>query len=173
MRARTKKILLIAIIALAVVGAAVLIFISKAGVPELARFNAHSIMDWKLGDEISGISSIEDAKAYDTRHFEYFTDDNGCGIKNLSSNTRYYLGAYPQSDSDSCRIIGFSTTETYYSVMGVGVGDDELDAKTLLLESGYSLNGGGYNSCRAIDGAVHVYMSFESGTVTGIAAFLK
>lgn len=57
--------------------------------------------------------------------------------------------------------------------MGIRTGDNELAAKTSLLDYGYSIKNGGYNYCSASNGKVSVYLSFEHGTVTGIAAFLK
>ena len=57
--------------------------------------------------------------------------------------------------------------------MGIRTGDNELAAKTSLLDYGYSIKNGGYNYCSASNGKVSVYLSFEHGIVTGIAAFLK
>lgn len=168
-----KKHIIVFIIAAVVIAAAAAIILSRVGVPELTQFNSASMMDWKLGGKIEGLESIKDARSYDPEHFEYFTDDNGCGLKIVNSNTRYYLGYYPRGNIDECRIVGFSTTEKSYSVMGIRTGDDELEAKTSLLDYGYSLKGGGYNSCRAYNGRISVFLSFEHGTVTGVAAFLK
>ena len=168
-----KKHIIIFIIAAVVIAAAAAIILSRVGVPELTQFNSASMMDWKLGGKIEGIESINDAHSYDPEHFEYFTDDNGCGLKIVNSNTRYYLGYYPRGNIDECRIVGFSTTEKSYSVMGIRIGDDELEAKTSLLDYGYSLKGGGYNSCHASNGRLSVFLSFEHGTVTGVAAYLR
>ena len=166
---KAKALIKILILAAIIVAIGTVLYLKSAGTAELTLYNSRSMMDWKLGGEIMGIASEEDAMAYDHEHFEYFTDANGSGIKSISSNTRYYLGSY----RDSYRVIGFSTTADYYSVMGIRVDDSELDAKSLLLNSGYSMNGGGLDYCRAIDGKITVYLDFEHGIVTGMAAFLK
>ena len=173
MKKLTKKHIFICIAVLLVIAAAAVYILSRTGATELTQFNSASMMDWKLGGNIDGITNVKDARSYDPEHFEYFTDDNGSGIKSLGSNTRYYLGYYPVGNVDDCRVVGFSTTEKYYSVMGIRTGDNELAAKTSLLDYGYSIKNGGYNYCSASNGKVSVYLSFEHGTVTGIAAFLK
>lgn len=166
---KAKALIKILILAAIIVAIGTVLYLKSAGTAELTLYNSRSMMDWKLGGEIAGVASEEDAMTYDTEHFEYFTDKNGSGIKSTSSNTRYYLGSY----RDSYRVIGFSTTADYYSVMGIRIDDSELDAKTLLLNSGYSMNGGGLDYCRASDGRITVYLDFEHGIVTGMAAFLK
>lgn len=173
MKNNTKKHIIIGILAVLVIAVAAVLILRHTGVTELTQFNSASMMDWSLGSEIDGITAIRDARSYDPEHFEYFTDDNGSGIKSLSSNTRYYLGYYPSGNIDDCRVVGFATTEKIYSVMGVRTGDDELAAKTALLDSGYSIDGGGMNRCHASNGRISVYLSFEHGVVTGVAAYLN
>ena len=173
MKKLTKKHIIIGVVILVLIAGVAVFILNSAGVPELTQFNSASMTDWTLGGEIDGITTLRDARSYDPEHFEYFTDDNGSGIKSLSSNTRYYLGYYPSGNIDECRVVGFTTTEKVYSVMGIRTGDDELEAKTSLLDDGYSLSGGGLNSCRATNGHITVYLSFEHGSVTGVAAFLN
>lgn len=173
MRKNTKKHIIICIIAVLVIAIAAAVILRQTGVTELTQFNSASMMDWALGSKIDGITLLEDARDYDPEHFEYFTDDNGSGIRSLSSNTRYYLGYYPSGNIDDCRVVGFATTENIYSVMGVRTGDEELEAKTSLLDDGYSIDGGGMNRCHASNGRISVYLSFEHGVVTGVAAFLN
>lgn len=173
MKKSTKKRIIICILAVLIIAIAAVLILRRTGVTELAQFNSESMLDWSLGGEIDGITKIEDARNYDPEHFEYFTDDNGSGIKSLSSNTRYYLGYYPSGNIDDCRVVGFATTEKIYSVMGVRTGDDELEAKTSLLDAGYSLDGGGMNRCSASNGRISVYLTFEHGVVTGVAAYLN
>lgn len=173
MKKLTKKHIFICIAVLLVIAAAAVYVLKSTGASELTQFNSASMLDWSLGGRIDGIALIRDARSYDPEHFEYFTDDNGSGIKSLSSNTRYYLGYYPSGNVDDCRVVGFATTEKTYSVMGIRTGDDELGAKTSLLDDGYSIDGGGMNSCRASNGRVSVYLSFEHGVVTGVAAYLN
>ena len=155
--------------------AAVLVFIaavaalSALGTVELSQLNSRSLMDWKLGGRIDFVRSAEDAKVYDVEHYKWFTDERGEGIAAKNADTRYYLGKY----LGGYRVVGFSSSESYYSVLGIRVGDDELGAKTELLDSGYSILGGGFNSCRAHRGSVVVELSFERGLVTSIAAYIK
>ena len=173
MKENTKKRIIICMAIVLAVAVAAVYILKSTGATELAQFNSSSMLDWSLGSRIDGISVMRDARSYDPEHFEYFTDDNGSGIKSLSSNTRYYLGYYPSGNIDDCRVVGFATTEKTYSVMGIRVGSDELEAKTSLLEDGYSIEGGGMNSCHASNGRVSVYLAFEHGVVTGVAAYLN
>ena len=173
MKKLTKKHIFICIAVLLVIAAAAVYILSRTGATELTQFNSASMMDWKLGGNIDGITNVKDARSYDPEHFEYFTDDNGSGIKSLGSNTRYYLGYCSGGNTDDCRVVGFATTEKIYSVMGVRTGDGELEAKSALLDAGYSLDGGGMNRCHASNGRVSVYLTFEHGVVTGVAAYLN
>ena len=168
-----KKRIIICILAVLVIAIAAVLILRRTGATALAQFNSASMLDWSLGGEIDGITKIEDARSYDSEHFEYFADDNGSGIKSLSSNTRYYLGYCSGGNTDDCRVVGFATTEKIYSVMGVRTGDGELEAKSALLDAGYSLDGGGMNRCHASNGRVSVYLTFEHGVVTGVAAYLN
>ena len=70
-------------------------------------------------------------------------------------------------------MVGFSSAEKSYSVLGIRVGDDELDAKTSLLDARYKMADGGFNSCRAEKGRVSIELTFEHGKVTNVAAFLS
>ena len=141
-------------------------------VAELALLNTHSIMDWRLGGCVDGIRSPEDAASYDDEHYGWFEDSVGEGIASLEADTKYYLGRYPDAGLGGYRVTGFSSSEKYYSVMGIRVGDDELEAKTSLLDYNFKMTGGGFNTCRAVKGDITVVLSFEHGVVTNIAAYL-
>ena len=166
---KTIKLAVIIILAAALVLA--LVF-SWFGTIELAQFNSRSLMDWRLGSSIDCVRSLDDAKAYDEGRYRWFSDERGSGISAKGTDTRYYLGSHPDSGLGGYKVIGFSSSEKYYSVLGIRVGDDELDAKTTLLDSGYTMRGGGFNSCRAHRGQVTIELSFEHGLVTNIAAYL-
>lgn len=162
-------------IAAAAVAAAVLILVlvlSWFDAGELALFNSHSMLDWRLGGSIDGIRSPEDAMSYDDEHYDWFEDSAGEGIVSLDADTKYYLGRHPDAGLGSYSVIGFSSSEKYYSVMGIRVGDDELEAKTALLNYSFKMTGGGFNTCRAVKGDITVMLSFEHGVVTSIAAYL-
>lgn len=166
---RTIKLAVMIVLAAAVVLA--LIF-SWFGTIELVQFNSRSLMDWRLGSSIEYVRSLDDAKTYDEDHYQWFSDERGSGISAKSTDTRYYLGSHPDSGLGGYKVIGFSSSEKYYSVLGIRVGDDELDAKTTLLDSGYTMQGGGFNSCRAHRGQVTIELNFEHGIVTNISAYL-
>ncbi len=168
-----KKTLKISIIAAAVLAIVLILAFSWFGTIELARFNARSLMDWSLGGSISFVSSADDAKQYDEDGYEWFTDERGEGIVQTDTDTRYYLGRHPDSGIGSYGVIGFSSDEKYYSVLGIRVGDDELDAKTVLLNAKYKMISGAFNSCRAENGRITIELSFEHGKVTKLAAFLS
>ena len=53
------------------------------------------------------------------------------------------------------------------------ISDDELDAKTALLDARYKMADGGFNSCRAEKGRVSIELTFAHGKVTNVAAFLS
>ena len=162
---KTLRTVIAAVIAAAFILALLLAWFSVA---ELALLNTHSIMDWRLGGCVDGIRSPEDAASYDDEHYDWFEDSVGEGIV----DTKYYLGRYPDAGLGGYRVTGFSSSEKYYSVMGIRVGDDELEAKTSLLDYNFKMTGGGFNTCRAVKGDITVVLSFEHGVVTNIAAYL-
>lgn len=168
-----KKTLRTALIALLVLALVLVLAFSWLGTIELAQLNTRSLMDWRLGGTIDYIRSADDAKLYDEDGYEWFTDERGEGIVQTQTDTRYYLGKHPDSGLGSYGVIGFSSPEKYYSVLGIRVGDDELDAKTVLLNAKYKMVNGGFNSCRAEKGRVGIELSFEHGKVTSIAAYLS
>lgn len=168
-----KKTLRTALIALLVLALVLVLAFSWLGTIELAQLNTRSLMDWRLGGTIDYIRSADDAKLYDEDGYEWFTDERGEGIMQADTNTRYYLGKHPDSGIGSYGVIGFSSSEKYYSVLGIRVGDDELDAKTELLNSKYKMANGGFNSCRAEKGRIAIELSFEHGKVTSLAVFLS
>lgn len=163
----------LAIIALIVLIAILALIFTWFGTFELFQFNTRSLTDWRLGGSIDYIGSADDAKQYDEDGFEWFSDENGEGIVQSDTGTRYYLGKHPDSGLGSYGVVGFSSSEKYYSVLGIRVGDDELDAKTELLDSNYTMVSGGFNSCRAKKGRVTIELNFEHGKVTNIAAYLS
>lgn len=167
---KTLKIAIIAIVALALI---LVLASSWFGTIELAQMNTRSLTDWRLGGSISFIRSADDAKQYDEDGYEWFSDERGEGIMQADTDTRYYLGKHPDSGLGGYGVVGFSSSEKYYSVLGIRVGDDELDAKTVLLDSRYKMVSGGFNSCRAEKGRVAIELSFEHGKVTNIAAYLS
>ena len=167
---KTLKIAIIAIVALALI---LVLAFSWFGTIELAQLNTRSLTDWRLGGSISFIRSADDAKQYDEDGHEWFSDERGEGIMQADTDTRYYLGKHPDSGLGGYGVVGFSSSEKYYSVLGIRVGDDELDAKTELLDSRYKMVSGGFNSCRAEKGRVAIELSFEHGKVTNIAAYLS
>ncbi|MGM9575179.1 MAG: hypothetical protein ACI3VE_04655 [Oscillospiraceae bacterium] len=167
-----RKTLRIGIAALIAAALVLTLLLSWFDAGELTLLNTHSMMDWRLGGSIDGIRSPEDAKNYDDEHYDWFEDSVGEGIASLDANTKYYLGRHPDAGFGGYRVIGFSSSEKYYSVMGIRVGDDELEAKTALLNYNFKMTGGGFNTCRAVKGDVTVALSFEHGVVTNIAAYL-
>ena len=137
------------------------------------RWETASDYRYTLGGSIDYIRSADDAKQYDADGFEWFSDERGEGIMQADTDTRYYLGKHPDSGLGGYGVIGFSSAEKSYSVLGIRVGDDELDAKTALLDARYKMADGGFNSCRAEKGRVSIELTFEHGKVTNVAAFLS
>ena len=159
---RGLLILVAALIVLAVIAFAV----TESGV---TRLNHYSRLDFRLGEHIDGIDSEEDAAAYSERHYEFFSDERGSGIKLAGANTRYYLGKHL---GRYC-VIGVWSNDLDCSVMSITTGMSELDAKSLLLDAGYRMKGGAYNKCRAQNGNVFVELEFMRGDVVAIAAYYK
>lgn len=139
---------------------------------EIISFNSGSITEWRLGGTIEGISSAEDGKNTDVRGFEWFEENGEVGLES-SDGTRYYLDYYPNDFLGGYRVVGFSTSEKVYSVLSIRIGDDLSDATMTLMDKGYSMDGGGINVCRAVNGHVTVILYFEHGVVTQIEARLK
>lgn len=163
----TLKIIIgTAVVAIAVV-AAVLIL---RGTPELIQLNSSSMTDWRLGASIEGISSREDGASAQIPQFSWFEEPDGdCGLESSSGTAWYYMGNY----AGSYCVTGFASTAREYSLLGIRVGDDELGAKTELLDRGYSMTGGGFDTCTAVRGNITVELGFRSGAVTQIAAYLN
>ena len=162
----SKKTLKLAIIILLAAAVLLSVVFTWFGTFELAQFNTRSLTDWRLGGSIDYIRSADDAKQYDA-------DGRGEGIMQAGTDTRYYLGKHPDSGLGGYGVVGFSSAEKSYSVLGIRVGDDELDAKTSLLDARYKMADGGFNSCRAEKGRVSIELTFEHGKVTNVAAFLS
>ena len=169
----SKKTLKLAIIILLAAAVLLSVVFTWFGTFELAQFNTRSLTDWRLGGSIDYIRSADDAKQYDADGFEWFSDERGEGIMQADTDTRYYLGKHPDSGLGGYGVIGFSSAEKSYSVLGIRVGDDELDAKTALLNARYKMADGGFNSCRVEKGRVSIELTFEHGKVTNVAAFLS
>lgn len=157
-----------------VVAAAILLLLGMKllGSFELLSFNSGSITDWRLGGKVEGISSAEDGKYADIRGFDWFEENGEVGLIS-SDGTRYYMDYYPGESFGGFRIVGFSTSEKVYSVLSIRIGDDLSDATMTLMDKGYSMDGGGLNKCRAVNGHVTVTLYFEHGVVTQIEARLK
>lgn len=146
--------------------AAVLIF---RGSPALIQLNSSSMTDWRLGAQVEGIDSAEDGAKAQISQFAWFEDaDGSCGLER-SGSTRYYM----EDHAGSFCVTGFESSAREYALLGIRVGDDELEAKTQLLKKGYSITGGGLNTCTASRGEVTIKLGFDSGVVTQIAAFIK
>lgn len=169
MKKLSGKTLTVLITVVVIAVAAVVFAASVTGFAERTQFNTHSLMDWNLGSSIKSVSSAEDARSYDTSHYIWFSDKKGEGLKVIGSDTKYYLG----SSLGGYRVIGFVSSEENYSVMGIRAGDDELEAKQLLMDAQYVLMGGGLNSCRAEKGCIAIELTFEHGSVTTVSAFLN
>lgn len=166
-----RKYLTIGIVALVLIAVGVVLAL-WAGTAELDQFNNHSIMDWSLGKRIEGIDSPEDAKAFDPAHFEWFEDSFGSGLRNVSTNAQYYLDNFPDTDVGAYCLTGFSSNDRSYSVLGIRIGGDELEAKNILLDNGYRMQGGAVNTCTAVRGDVTIILGFDHGSVAGIGAYL-
>lgn len=161
------KVIIGAVIVAALIIAVVFLL---RGTPALIQLNSGSMTDWRLGAQVDGISSAEDGKSAQISQFSWFEDaDGACGLASNSGETRYYMGSH----TGSFCVIGFESTAREYALLGIRVGDDELDAKTRLLEKGYSVQGGGFNTCTASRGDVTVVLGFDRGLVTKIAAFIN
>lgn len=167
------KILRLGIAAVIIAVVILALLASWTGFGELSSFNSHSMMDWRLGGSIKYVRSPDDAKVFDEDHYAWFEDAQGEGIVAVGTDTKYYLGKHPDASLGGYKVIGFSSSEKYYSVMGIRVGDDELDAKTILLDDNFKMSGGGLNTCRAVKGNITVVLNFEHGIVTNIAAYLS
>ncbi len=142
------------------------------GTGELTLLNSNSITDWKLGGTVKGISSLEDGRTADCSPFVWFEEDGKAGLRNEGTGTCYYMSKYPTSNAGKFCVTGFVSSEKVYSIMGVRVGDSELDAKNELLDSGFRITGGGLNSVRAVLGSVTIELLFEHGTVIQVAAYI-
>ncbi len=163
---RRLLLVLVAVVLLVLLG------MELCGSFEIIGFNSGSITDWRLGGKVDGIDSASDGKNVDIRGFEWFELNGEVGLVD-SDGTRYYMGNYPADAIGGFRIVGFSTTEKVYSVLSIRIGDDINDATMLLMDKGYSMDGGGLNKCRAVNGHVTVILYFEHGVVTRIEARLK
>lgn len=161
------KVVAGAVIVAVIVIAAVLVF---RGTPALIQLNSSSMTDWRLGAQVDAISSAEDGAKAQISQFAWFEDEDGaCGLESSSGETRYYMSSYTGQFS----VTGFESSAREYALLGIRVGDDELEAKTQLLKKGYSMAGGGLNTCTAVRGEVTIVLGFDSGAVTKISAFIK
>lgn len=157
----------------AVIIIVILIVVLKIfGTGEITVLNSKSITDWKLGGSVDGISSAKDGPDADCAPFVWFDEDGKTGLRN-SEGTCYYMSKYPMTNAGKFCVTGFVSSEKVYSIMGIRVGDSELEAKNLLLDSSYSIVGGGLNSVRAEFGCVTIELLFEHGTVIQVAAYIN
>ncbi|MDO4816415.1 MAG: hypothetical protein Q4A83_07440 [Bacillota bacterium] len=168
-----KKFVKYGVISAVIIIIALIIVFKIFGTGELTMFNSKSITDWKLGGSVEGISSPEDGESADCSPFVWFDEDGKTGLRNEDTGTCYYMSKYPLTNAGKFCVTGFESPERVYSIMGIRVGDSELDAKTLLLDSGYSVVGGGLNSMRAVNGCITIELLFEHGSVIRIAAYIN
>lgn len=161
------------VIAAAVIILLIIIISSIFGAKEIAFFNAKSIMNWKLGESVEGISSPEDGEKVDYSAFTWFNDGETMGLWNAQTGTRYFMSDYPSDKLGKFCVTGFVTNERVYSVMGISVGDDEVATKNKLLDYGFDYSGGGHNSCRAEKGSIAMELEFWHGSVIQIYVYIK
>lgn len=166
MRFRSKKKLILPAVCLVLLIVLIALLVYGSGT---TRFNRYSVTDFELGEKLEGVDSDDALKAYSKDGLKYFSDETGIGIENADGTARYYverqLGGYIVS--------ALRTSVEGHSVMSVGIGDNELDAKTLLLRNGFHMKAGGYNSCRALYRNVYVEYRFSRGVVYELAASIK
>ena len=160
-------------IAGALVAAVLFLLIFWFGVIELSVFNSRSMTDWRLGSPITGISGPEDGRYVVLPQFEWYEDGTRAGLRSADGGTYYFMGMRPDAGFGSYCVTGFVTTGTDYSILGIRIGDDELEAKTKLLNAGYSINAGALDRCRAEKGKITVILAFAHGCVTQMEAHLK
>lgn len=141
---------------------------------QLAQFNANSMLEWKLGGTVVGIDGPGTGFDASVAQFEWFEDGQGrMGLKSTRSSTYYFMGRRPDAGLGKFCVTGFATNEEEYSVLGIRVGDDELEAKTKLLDAGYSIDSGTLTSCQATNGRIGIILVFERGFVTQIEAHIN
>lgn len=168
-----KKIVRYGVISAVIIIIALIIVFKILGAGEITMLNSKSITDWKMGGSVEGISSPSDGKSVDYSPFVWFDENGKTGLRNEGTGTCYYMSKYPMSNAGKFCVTGFESSENVYSIMGIRVGDSELDAKNQLLDSGYSFIGGGLNSMRAVNGCITIELLFEHGTVIRIAAYIN
>ena len=161
------------VIAAVIIIAVFLIISAIFGAGEITMFNSKSITDWKLGGNIIGISSPEDGQYANFKDFAWFDEDGRCGMRNNETGTTYYLEKYPTERAGKFCVTEFVTTDQAYSILGIRVGDSELDARALLLDYGYTFVAGGFNSFRAVNGSITVELFCQHGDVIKIDAYIK
>ena len=160
------------LLAAAVIIVLIIIVSSIFGTKEITLLNAKSIMNWKLGETVEGISSPEDGEKVDYSAFTWFNDGKTMGLEN-AHGTRYFMSDYPSDKLGKFCVTGFVTNERVYSVMGISVGDDEVATKNKLLDYGFDYSGGGHNSCRAEKGSIAMELEFWHGSVIQIYVYIK
>lgn len=160
------------VIAAVIIAVIVFAMFKIFGTGEITVLNSNSITDWKLGGTVEGISCAEDGENADYSPFEWFENEDGTMGLCSDDGTCYYMSKYPLKAAGKFCVTGFVSRENVYTVMGVRVGDDELEAKTLLLDKGFSVTAGGLNSVRAVSGCVTIELLFEHGTVIQVAAYI-
>ena len=164
-----KKAIKLALIVLAAVAVSVLLVCWTSGRFEISQINNHSLTDWHLGGKIDGVNSAEDAENEPLKHFSWFDDGKASGFVSQDGKTKYYLGRH---FGKYC-VIGFESSDTRYNVLGLRVGDAQIDAETALLEYGYRISEGGLNKCVAGKGKVQIQLSFDDGEIAAISVRLK
>lgn len=165
------KYILIAAFTVAAVLAVVLFWYGSI---QISEFNASSMLEWRLGGTVIGIDGPGTGIDAVIAQFEWFEDGNGnMGLKSTRSATYYFMGRRPDAGLGKFCVTGFTTNEEEYSVLGIRVGMDELEAKTVLFNAGYSIDNGALDRCQAKNGRISVILAFERGRVTQIEAHLN
>jgi len=163
-----KKYFKYGVIAAVIIVILLIVLLKVFGAGEITLLNSKSITDWKIGGTVIGITSPEEGEYADYKGFEWFSEDGKMGLRS-DNGTCYYMSYYP---ANKFCVTGFVTSEKVYSILGIRVGDDELEAKNILLDMGFSVTAGGLNSVRAVKGCVTVELRFSHGSVTQVSAFI-
>jgi len=167
---RLSSGLKIAILFLLIATVGTLVALSECGVFTATNLNSHSLLDFRIGRSIRGIESRADGSSETFGQFSWFDDSESCGLVSNSGTTVYYMG---RGTFGNFCVMGFTTTEKSYNVLGIKVGSDEAESKIILLHNGYRMTGGGMNSCVAVNDTVTVSLTFEKGEVSGISVRLR
>ena len=162
------------IIAAAVIAVVLAVIFFWYGSVEISRFNSRSMLEWTLGGTVVGIDGPGTGIDATVAQFEWFEDDRGrMGLKSTKTSTYYFMGRRPDAGLGKFCVTGFATNDDGYSVLGIRIGTDELTAKTILLDEGYSIDSGALDLCQAQRGRISIILAFAHGRVSQIEAHLN